>query len=710
MAYKKTTYNRKTLLFASKKSNSRNKKLRLGNSSFRRRMVIFAFLFGIIGVIALWRIFAATTAPTSADEIVLDYRVEAGIMIKRAGGLQPMEYSTQPIKTRILGDGTIYCGGATTDKLKEGKLTRVEVQSYYDQVNRTGVGRLANDIAPAGTKAFAADYTGIVIGSTTQAKRVDVHRGATKPAAFTKAEQVLAKACTKATKQILRSEARIPNAPKFVAAASSLIDKTVALLFPKAYAAANIQQLELDMYNLTNQHRASVGLNTLANKKCLSDTARNWAVKMAAAGEVSHSSLVNEVNKGCGSPAWTSIGENVGVGWNDAQPIFTAYMNSCGHMANIESRYPNCNYGRNTGPYTYTGVGFATSSDGRIFTSTIFMQCPSCGGGDPMTPPSTEVGMRGNVDANTCSTVAGWTYDTGNTARQAEIHVYISNPDGSDVEGINLGATNVFRPDVNAEFGITGNHGFSYAISPKWQGRAHKTVVYAIGSNGVNPIIGNSVVDNCGVATDSNVDIRDRCDVIAGWTYDRTNPGNSIEVHIYLKRLDGSGRTGYNTGATTTYRGDVNAAFGIVGDHGYSWQVPAEWARVPHIAEIYGIGPGGNNPLIGLTQVNDCSAIGNVDSNKCSSIQGWAIDRSKMDASTDVHIYISNLDGSGTEGINIGATNVFRPDVNSAYGVNGNHGFSYTVSPQWANKAHKAAVYSIGNGGNTLIGNTSCSF
>ena len=83
-----------------------------------------------------------------------------------------------------------------------------------------------------------------------------------------------------------------------------------------------------------------------------------------------------------------------------------------------------------------------------------------------------------------------------------------------------------------------------------------------------------------------------------GWAFDPDASGNSIQVHIYI---DGN----FYTGATANqYRGDVNAAYGIGGNHGFSVAIPDQFLYSNHTINVYALGvnsagaQNGNNPNI----------------------------------------------------------------------------------------------------------------
>ncbi|MEM9775892.1 MAG: hypothetical protein AAF902_15050 [Chloroflexota bacterium] len=84
-------------------------------------------------------------------------------------------------------------------------------------------------------------------------------------------------------------------------------------------------------------------------------------------------------------------------------------------------------------------------------------------------------------------------------------------------------------------------------------------------------------------------------------------------------------------------------------------------------------------------------------------IWGWALDLDTPNSSIDVHIYIDN------QLVDAVTTNELRPDVNQAYGVSGNHGFRWSIPPQYLDGGtHTIHVYAInaGAGSNQQLSNS----
>jgi len=100
----------------------------------------------------------------------------------------------------------------------------------------------------------------------------------------------------------------------------------------------------------------------------------------------------------------------------------------------------------------------------------------------------------------------------------------------------------------------------------------------------------------------------------------------------------------------------------------------------------------------------DSSPVGTVDVVNCSSVSGWALEPGDPDRQINVDVYIN-----GTR-FDAGATNIYRPDVNAAFGIGNTsaHGYSFAIPPQYKNQyGYTVDVYAINSGAgfaNTRIG------
>lgn len=102
-------------------------------------------------------------------------------------------------------------------------------------------------------------------------------------------------------------------------------------------------------------------------------------------------------------------------------------------------------------------------------------------------------GPVGNFEGVSNYVITGWTYDLTYPATSIWVHIYIDGPAGS---GTYIGAcqANIPRSDVNNAFGITGNHGFSFAIPAQYRSGHRNFWVHGINatSGQPNPVIGGS--------------------------------------------------------------------------------------------------------------------------------------------------------------------------------------------------------------------------
>jgi hypothetical protein len=160
-------------------------------------------------------------------------------------------------------------------------------------------------------------------------------------------------------------------------------------------------------------------------------------------------------------------------------------------------------------------------------------------------------------------------------------------------------------------------------------------------------------------------------------------------------------------------RPDVDAMYGIGGNHGFNIDLSRYEGAQAHVFYVYALGENTNgsydtkNPLIGIITLPACPPpIGVINSASCGdgTITGWAFDPSHPDTSIQVAVYVGGpYGGGGTQvtGSPI-TTNLYFDTVNSTYGIGGNHGFSFDISSLRDGNSHIYYVYALGesqNGG-----------
>lgn len=320
--------------------------------------------------------------------------------------------------------------------------------------------------------------------------------------------------------------------------------------------------------------------------------------------------------------------------------------------------------------------------------------------------PCVGVAPKGSLDSAVASgsgvRVQGWTFDPDQPASALSVTVLL------DGVAVRTAATSTTRADVNHAYRIGGAHGYDLTVAAK-PGR-HTVAVKANGTAGgpgavqlgsrsvtiaapaVRPV---GRIDSVTSVPGGNLRIR-------GWAFDGDQPGTSIQVAVYL---DGVGLRWY---PTTVLRTDVNRAYHLTGNHGFDITVKA--AAGSHKVDVYGINVGGGqgNPLIGSARGTVIGTLprGRIDAVTVASgsvtLSGWAYDPDAPATAISVAVYRDGV------GLHWYTTGVPRPDVNSALGITGTHGFRITIPTKPGQ--HDFSVFGINivpAGPNPLIGKKS---
>lgn len=200
--------------------------------------------------------------------------------------------------------------------------------------------------------------------------------------------------------------------------------------------------------------------------------------------------------------------------------------------------------------------------------------------------------LDGAVVAGGTVRLTGWAYDPDAPSTSIDVAVYV------DGVGLSWFPADRARPDVNTTFGITGRHGFDIEVAAT--PGVHTYVVYAInevGGSG-NPSIGSRTVS---VAQPGSIGVVDAATTIGdrlrltGWAFDPSTPAAEIPVDVYV---DGTGVARFPTGRP---RPDVQAVYGVPGDHGFEATFPITPGT--HTVVTYAIGPTGNRVISTRTVV-----------------------------------------------------------------------------------------------------------
>ena len=149
------------------------------------------------------------------------------------------------------------------------------------------------------------------------------------------------------------------RAKLFVTAALASVAGTIIVAAPSASAESSASAFTSRLVTLVNEARAQHGLRSLSVASGTSSVAAGWSSHMASTGTLAHNPYLQSQLESHGSPNWTTYGENVGEGpTSSADKLFTAYMNSPEHRANILGS-----------GYRYLGI--ATSFSGSLAWNTM---------------------------------------------------------------------------------------------------------------------------------------------------------------------------------------------------------------------------------------------------------------------------------------------------------------------------------------------------
>ncbi len=120
-----------------------------------------------------------------------------------------------------------------------------------------------------------------------------------------------------------------------------------------------------EFMTLINDHRTSIGLDSLTHDEGLGEIVQTHSSNMAKGitsfGHTGFSSRCSQGKSLIGGGNW--CGENVAMGQKTPAAAYKAWMNSSGHKANIEKRQA-----------THTGFGYAKSSSGSYYWTQIFIE------------------------------------------------------------------------------------------------------------------------------------------------------------------------------------------------------------------------------------------------------------------------------------------------------------------------------------------------
>ncbi|AUC76243.1 CAP domain-containing protein [Olleya sp. Bg11-27] len=131
---------------------------------------------------------------------------------------------------------------------------------------------------------------------------------------------------------------------------------SIAMVIPETKA------IETEILELINQHRISIGLNTLVNHELIKGQAFSHTAYMTDINEVNHDHFFTRKSYLVTNANAVKVSENVAYGYSSASAVVNAWLNSEGHRHNIE------------GDYTDFEISAEQGEDNKWYFTNIFMK------------------------------------------------------------------------------------------------------------------------------------------------------------------------------------------------------------------------------------------------------------------------------------------------------------------------------------------------
>jgi len=307
----------------------------------------------------------------------------------------------------------------------------------------------------------------------------------------------------------------------------------------------------------------------------------------------------------------------------------------------------------------------------------------------PVVKPMPPVGSFDQLSVNASRTalrIVGWAVDRNSSASSISVRI--------TVNGAGFTRTaNVARTDVDRVLGVSGSHGFSVPLAT--HAGTYKVCITALGrTSGNNTSLGcrTTVIQSFARGSLAPVPVQGGQAVVSGWAYDPNNASWSNRVHVYV---NGVGHALTAAGP----RGDVNAAFGISGNHGFRVGLPLRPGSNTICAHSIGFNSS-NTVSLGCRTVGLPAPVGSLAAPTVSAgkavVNGWAYDPNAPTKSISVHVYINGVGYSVP-------TNVVRTDVNASRHITGTHGFKLVAPLRVGSNSVCAHAIGVQAGNNRLL-------
>ena len=140
----------------------------------------------------------------------------------------------------------------------------------------------------------------------------------------------------------------------------SMDDKADALQI--SLVTQEAKSIEVEILDLINNHRLSLGLNPLAEMNLVKSVAYSHTDYMVDNDEVSHHNFYSRSDYLKSNAGAEKVSENVAFGYSSAESVVRAWIKSEAHKANLE------------GDYTNFDVSAEKNSEGRWYYTNTFIK------------------------------------------------------------------------------------------------------------------------------------------------------------------------------------------------------------------------------------------------------------------------------------------------------------------------------------------------
>ncbi|MGJ8593632.1 MAG: CAP domain-containing protein [Aquaticitalea sp.] len=138
--------------------------------------------------------------------------------------------------------------------------------------------------------------------------------------------------------------------------ATETLDSSVLVATPAA------KTIEIEIMELINAHRIGMGLNPLQNLSIIKSVAFTHTDYMVVNNQVNHDNFYVRKNSLIQNAGAISVSENVAYGYNTAEGVVNAWLNSENHRSNIE------------GDFTDFDLSAEQNAEGRWYYTNMFMK------------------------------------------------------------------------------------------------------------------------------------------------------------------------------------------------------------------------------------------------------------------------------------------------------------------------------------------------